>query len=79
MKRVDRGRTRTTVRRLDEPARVEEVARMLGGEAISDGLRASAREMLVGRKVGAKAKGESESPVRAASGAKTAKGPKGKH
>ena len=30
---------------------------MLGGEAISDSLKASAREMLVGRK--AKAKGES--------------------
>jgi DNA repair protein RecN (Recombination protein N) len=78
-KRVDRGRTRTTVRRLDEPARVEEVARMLGGEAISDGLRASAREMLVGRKVGAKAKGESESPTPAAPAANAARRPKGKH
>jgi DNA repair protein RecN (Recombination protein N) len=79
-KRVERGRTRTTVRRLDEPARVDEVARMLGGEAISDGLRASAREMLVGRQAGAKAKGESESPARAAAaGAKAGRGPKGKH
>ena len=80
-KRVERGRTRTTVRRLDEPGRVNELARMLGGEAISDGLRASAREMLVGRKAaaGAKAKGESESPVRAATGAKAGRGPKGKH
>jgi DNA repair protein RecN (Recombination protein N) len=78
-KRVDRGRTRTTVRRLDDPARVEEVARMLGGEAISDGLRASAREMLVGRKMGAKAKGESESPARGGTAAKAARGPKGKH
>ena len=67
-KRVDHGRTRTTVRRLDESGRVEELSRMLGGEAISDGLRASAREMLVGRKIRAvppgpgeaKAKGESE-------------------
>ncbi|HJZ71411.1 MAG TPA: DNA repair protein RecN [Vicinamibacterales bacterium] len=72
-KRVDRGRTRTSVRRLDESGRVEELARMLGGEAISDGLRASAREMLVGRKVRdvgpgqppqAKAKGESEAGLR---------------
>ena len=55
-KRVERGRTRTTVARLDEARRVDEVARMLGGEAISDSLKASAREMLVGRK--AKAKGE---------------------
>jgi DNA repair protein RecN (Recombination protein N) len=45
-KRVDRGRTRTTVVRLDEAARVEELARMLGGATITDGLRASAREML---------------------------------
>src|SRR5438552_1366182 len=45
-KRVQRGRTLTTVRRLDEAGRVEEIARMLGGEAITDALRASAREML---------------------------------
>jgi DNA repair protein RecN (Recombination protein N) len=45
-KRVDGGRTRTTVRRLDARGRVDELARMLGGEAISDGLRRSAREML---------------------------------
>jgi DNA repair protein RecN (Recombination protein N) len=77
-KRVDRGRTRTTVRRLDEPSRVEEVARMLGGEAISDGLRASAREMLVGRKAGAKAKGESESGLRPAKDAKGNQGRRGK-
>ena len=48
-KRVDRGRTRTTVARLDEEGRVDELARMLGGEAITDGLRRSAREMLVDR------------------------------
>ena len=56
-KHVEGGRTRTTVRRLAHDARVDEVARMLGGEAVTDGLRRSAREMLVGR---AKAKGESE-------------------
>ena len=54
-KRVERGRTRTTVRRLDDAGRVEELARMLGGERVSDGIRASAREMLVERR---KAKGE---------------------
>jgi DNA repair protein RecN (Recombination protein N) len=63
-KRVEQGRTKTTVRRLDEPRRVEELARMLGGEAISDGLRRSAREML-GERAGqargeSMAKGESE-------------------
>ena len=51
-KRVDGGRTRTTVRRLDAGGRVEELARMLGGEAISDGLRQSAREMLTERSKG---------------------------
>jgi DNA repair protein RecN (Recombination protein N) len=56
-KHVDGGRTRTTVRRLAHDGRVDEVARMLGGEAVTDGLRRSAREMLAGR---AKAKGESE-------------------
>ncbi len=55
-KRVDSGRTRTSVRRLDDAGRVEELSRMLGGRAITDALRNSAREMLAGR---AKAKGES--------------------
>ena len=63
-KRVERGRTRTTVVRLDDGGRVDELARMLGGEAITDGLRASAREMLSdgqgGAKGEAKSKGESE-------------------
>jgi DNA repair protein RecN (Recombination protein N) len=56
-KRVDRGRTRTTVHRLDLPGRVDELSRMLGGAAITDGIRRSAREMLEERQ-GAKAKGE---------------------
>jgi DNA repair protein RecN (Recombination protein N) len=74
-KRVDRGRTRTSVRRLDDAGRVNELARMLGGEAITDGLRASAREMLVGRK----AKGESESGARRPAAAKLTRGNRGKH
>jgi DNA repair protein RecN (Recombination protein N) len=76
-KRVERGRTRTSVRRLDDGGRVDELARMLGGEAITDGLRASAREMLSGRALRlasdgvarpgqAKAKGESETMSRPA-------------
>jgi DNA repair protein RecN (Recombination protein N) len=48
-KRVEGGRTRTTVRRLTEATRVEEIARMLGGDTITDGLRRSAREMLSAR------------------------------
>ena len=45
-KRVERGRTTTRVQRLAADGRVEELARMLGGEAVTDGLRRSAREML---------------------------------
>ena len=56
-KHVERGRTRTTVRRLDSTGRVDELSRMLGGSAITDGIRRSAREMLEERQ-GAKAKGE---------------------
>ena len=60
-KRVAAGRTRTTVRRLNADGRVEELARMLGGDAVTAGVRASAREMLAQRSVQAKVKGESES------------------
>jgi DNA repair protein RecN (Recombination protein N) len=71
-KRVERGRTKTTVKRLDDDSRVEELARMLGGEAITDGLRRSAREMLEAKAVrrgsapapAPGAKGESESSRR---------------
>jgi DNA repair protein RecN (Recombination protein N) len=68
-KRIDAGRTRTTVTRLDEKTRIEEIARMLGGAAVTDGIRASARELLGGRQATSrsgsgpgesKAKGESE-------------------
>ena len=71
-KHVEGGRTRTEVARLDEGGRIEELARMLGGAVVTDGLRASAREMLTGRRQAAstttkpagrgetKPKGESE-------------------
>ena len=45
-KRVERGRTRTAVARLDENGRVEELSRMLGGSGITEAVRASAREMI---------------------------------
>ena len=46
-KRVERGRTRDDASRgSTRPGRVEETGRMLGGAAITDGIRASAREML---------------------------------
>jgi DNA repair protein RecN (Recombination protein N) len=45
-KRVERGRTVTLVEPLEGEARVEEVARMLGGETITATARQHAREML---------------------------------
>jgi DNA repair protein RecN (Recombination protein N) len=63
-KTVVGGRTRTQVTRLTPAARVEEISRMLVGAAVTDGIRATAREML-GRRSGAPgagtaANGESE-------------------
>jgi DNA repair protein RecN (Recombination protein N) len=45
-KRVSKGSTRTSVRALDEAGRVEELARMLGGERVTDASRRHARELL---------------------------------
>jgi DNA repair protein RecN (Recombination protein N) len=45
-KQVARGRTQTDVDALSEADRVEEVARMLGGETITQAARVHAREML---------------------------------
>jgi DNA repair protein RecN (Recombination protein N) len=45
-KHVSSGRTETSIRSLDEKERVEELARMLGGEIITDAARRHAREML---------------------------------
>jgi DNA repair protein RecN (Recombination protein N) len=60
-KSVSGGRTQTQVIRLDQEARVEELARMMGGAAPSDAARSAARELL----------GESENPPKAkAAGAK---------
>jgi DNA repair protein RecN (Recombination protein N) len=60
-KAVEQGRTRTAVRELDMNGRVEELSRMLGGALVSDGVRASAREMLSHRRMGEhNTKGESE-------------------
>ena len=60
-KRVEGGRTRTTVSRLNDAARVAEIGRMLGGEMVTDRVRASAEEMLRIRAKGERqSKGESE-------------------
>ena len=58
------GRTVTRVERLDDAARETEVARMMGGQAVSAGVRAGARDLLAAQarrkaKVTSKAKGES--------------------
>jgi len=45
-KTADAGRTRTRVVALDERARVEEIARMAGGEAITDATRKHARSLI---------------------------------
>ncbi len=45
-KQVTRGRTQTGVDSLSEADRVEEVARMLGGETVTQAARVHAREML---------------------------------
>jgi DNA repair protein RecN (Recombination protein N) len=45
-KRVERGRTITEVRQLTAAERVEEIARMLGGESVTDAARNHAREMV---------------------------------
>jgi DNA repair protein RecN (Recombination protein N) len=64
-KRVDGGRTRTTVRRLDAAGRVDEIARMVGGELVTEGVRRTARELIGQRQTGSRrpdpAKGESKS------------------
>jgi DNA repair protein RecN (Recombination protein N) len=45
-KREDDGRTVTRVDRLGPAERVEEVARMLGGEQVTAKIRAAARELI---------------------------------
>jgi len=45
-KRIDNGRTSTLVTLLDEPGRVQEVARMLAGEQVSDAALQHATEMI---------------------------------
>jgi DNA repair protein RecN (Recombination protein N) len=45
-KRVDKGRTIASLAKLSHPARVEEIARMLGGTRITEATMRHAREML---------------------------------
>lgn len=60
-KRVSTNRTETAVERLSGEARVEELARMIGGAQVTDRVLAGAREMLASRgETKQKVKGESE-------------------
>ncbi|MCA9490481.1 MAG: DNA repair protein RecN, partial [Myxococcales bacterium] len=45
-KAVVDGRTHSRLNRLDEPARIQELARMLGGRKVSDAAREAARVLL---------------------------------
>lgn len=45
-KKVAKGRTKIDIRELDETEKIEEIARMLAGEKVTDTARANAREML---------------------------------
>ncbi|MDO8834515.1 MAG: DNA repair protein RecN [Vicinamibacterales bacterium] len=62
-KAVRQNRTTTSVTALSADDRVDEIARMMAGSVLTDGTRASAREMLDARRgeSGREAKGESES------------------
>ena len=61
-KTVRGQRTVTTVERLDGEGRVDEIARMMGGAAVTEQVRAGARELLAGGSAPAaqRAQGESE-------------------
>ena len=63
-KAVRRTRTVTSVARLDESSRVEEIARMIGGAAVTDTVRANAREMLGFGAANAAARRVSRKPAR---------------
>ncbi|MNC85037.1 DNA repair protein RecN [compost metagenome] len=62
-KHVRADRTVTTVERLDDKSRVDEIARMIAGASITDSVRASAGDLIAGSRAKGKqkAKGESES------------------
>jgi len=76
-KRIERGRTSTLVRRLNDDGRVDELSRMLGGEAITEGLRRSAREMLEERSGRVAARSGSKSAAKGESERAKAKGRRG--
>jgi DNA repair protein RecN (Recombination protein N) len=66
-KRVKGSRTVTSVERLTEDGRVEEVARMIGGAGVTESVRATARDLLQGPP-GLPSEGESERRKRKSGG-----------
>jgi DNA repair protein RecN (Recombination protein N) len=68
-KHLRRERTITSVERLDDTGRVEEIARMIGGASITEPVRASARELLTVREAGP-ARGRETFAGRTAAGTK---------
>jgi DNA repair protein RecN (Recombination protein N) len=55
-----KGRTQATVEALAGEARVDELARMMAGLVVTDGTRASAREMLAARRAGSESESKGE-------------------
>jgi DNA repair protein RecN (Recombination protein N) len=47
-KKTDKGRTTTHIQSLDEGERIEELAKMLGGETVTDNTRKAAKELVRG-------------------------------
>jgi DNA repair protein RecN (Recombination protein N) len=60
-KQVRRGRTLTTVARMSDELRVEEIGRMIGGATVTEAARSTAYDLLRGRP---EAKGERERRMR---------------
>jgi DNA repair protein RecN (Recombination protein N) len=56
------GRTHTSVDALWGPARIDELARMIAGSVVTDGARATAKEMLAARQGEGEARARVESP-----------------
>jgi len=70
-KQASGGQTRTSLELLDQDARVEELARMLGGAEITARTREHAREMLEAARAGAKAGARTASRGAGSSGARS--------
>jgi DNA repair protein RecN (Recombination protein N) len=73
-KTIRGDRTVTVVQRLDEPGRIEEIGRMIGGASVTESVRASARELLTASTESGSKREEAVRPTGYAKGKKKAKG-----